>query len=1053
MNTNTNTNTNTKENCTKKVEKPKNDNRIKYGPIKNAKNKKPFSKNNSKNIKAKTEHFKNVSNSDFLSHSIKDIINNIQNNNRLLERISYLQLWWKTIFQIIKIQKYLRGFLYRIKLLKLLELKEKIVYGIIQLSKAMKIILYKKLTSIMKNKLFKQKYYFNKWNNLITKKNILQKLKKNKVKKKEKNKETKKMKSESVTKRELPKIRKKEEPLPERMSTIDKSSKKLGLSPTKKISDDISLSSKKNGLETSRINTEKNIRKIFGTKNNSMERKRTKKSENNMTNITSNKTLKHQRSNKKQCQFYKTSSNFLNNKSHNQIKKNKLSKNNLKNVSNISKKNTNIQKYKKVNRNRNKKIKSDDLGDGLNKYKSYNIESTRKKIGNSAKKNSQLEYISKHENRFHCPKEIYYLNKNKKKYQNQALKIEKLDTSGIKNYERNGDTIKNDDNISNSHIRAKSLENRPKKKYKSFIQNMVNIKKISNDDSCLKSSNINRIKDDISLNKNENAIKPSLSIDEQKKIVKSKTKILKKGKRKRNKKSSGLKDSSKVKNKKKSILVLIYFKLWKTKNTNKKIINKLRAISIISNSIEKLIYKNSLNIFIKSLQKIKKYKILSYYFNIYRNIIFKKIILQKLKEYIKTNIKKIKNNKIENNTNINNNNNNKDNSKNNNIINSKNNNKDKNNIVNLIEISPYTNTKVDSKIKNNFIKNEINKKLLKLLKIKQKLIEYHIKRKHILKWKLLTYQYEPNLKTGIQNFKNFYNKHKNDKDDNDRINSSYHKKRVKYHKNFNLEFSFDGDNNKLYNKKIVYYNNNNNNISTNKEDYFNKSQPEINNFNNFEGISINKDDIFNNTHSLINNFNNFNNYNNYNNYNNNYNSAQKRYKYPNLNTSAPYEEPNNINININLITKSPLQKGVYQKKKIINYKNNNINKNTDNSAILRDLDKSNYELNHTADNNTNNNDFLNNSMIMRRKNNMNNIYYPKHVSPNLIDNESDYETQKYFMNEQPEFPHKKNIGDNSMAYKKINIRYQKMYYDNDLNSEHRHINFGILEEQTNEGTN
>ena len=50
----------------------------------------------------------------------------------------------------------------------------------------MKIILYKKLTSIMKNKLFKQKYYFNKWNNLITKKNILQKLKKYEVKKKRK---------------------------------------------------------------------------------------------------------------------------------------------------------------------------------------------------------------------------------------------------------------------------------------------------------------------------------------------------------------------------------------------------------------------------------------------------------------------------------------------------------------------------------------------------------------------------------------------------------------------------------------------------------------------------------------------------------------------------------------------------------------------------------------------------------------------------------------------------------------------------------------------------
>ena len=42
-----------------------------------------------------------------------------------LEKVKFIQLWWKTIFQIIKIQKHLRGFLYRQKLIEELDRLQK----------------------------------------------------------------------------------------------------------------------------------------------------------------------------------------------------------------------------------------------------------------------------------------------------------------------------------------------------------------------------------------------------------------------------------------------------------------------------------------------------------------------------------------------------------------------------------------------------------------------------------------------------------------------------------------------------------------------------------------------------------------------------------------------------------------------------------------------------------------------------------------------------------------------------------------------------------------
>ena len=64
-----------------------------------------------------------------------------------------------------------------------------------------------------------------------------------------------------------------------------------------------------------------------------------------------------------------------------------------------------------------------------------------------------------------------------------------------------------------------------------------------------------------------------------------------------------------------------------------------------------------------------------------------------------------------------------------------------------------------------------------------------------MKWKSIDKQFEQNLTTGFNNMKEFYlkfrNNNKNEKEDErQRINSSYHKKRVYYHRNANFETSF-----------------------------------------------------------------------------------------------------------------------------------------------------------------------------------------------------------------------------------------------------------------------
>ena len=1003
--------------------------------------------NNTKHKKAKTNiikkinSFKNVGDIECMNDLLKDrkeksenndaenIIKKIKENKKLFDKISYLQLWWKTIFQIIKIQKYLRGFLYRIKLLKMLELKENIVYGVIRLEKIVKNHFCKNIIAFIKDKIVqKKKYYFEMWNNFLTKKIIIHKLKtfdKYKIMKLEKmhhidktskNKNTKKLKSDSIKKRNKDYGHNKD----------NDENKNKNVFFVEKI-----LELKKAELKTERISTDRNIQNAMGIKNNSIE-KRPKKSVKFNTNINNNK---------RPCKFYKTSSNFLMNKSQNQIKNYKFgSKSNLNNLNQakLSKKNTNIQKYKQLNKYRNKKMPKGLLDTNLNKFKSYSIESSqnKNKANNNItknvkpKKNSELEYISTHENRFHCPKQLFSLNKNKNNLKkSSSIDLEKLENS-FKNTKDNGiENDKENPECKNDNIRAKSLETRHKKKFKSFVQN-VNIKNIKNEDNLQK--NLNTMK----LPKNE----------DNKRIMKSKTKVMKKTKKKKKQnQKSILKNSNKISHKFKNKTTLHWLKKWKMKNIKKQIISKLKCISILNNIIKKNLYLKNGFLFIKFLYDIQKMKIISDNFNKYKNIVFTKIILQKLKEnrIVKENIKENKdktnnsidiniNDKMEENLNKIKDEKEKEKENNNGIIEKK---------INIIEISPINDIKIISKIKNNKTKIESKFKLQKLIIIKKRIEENSIKEKLFQKWKISINKFESNKNQDYQNIKDFYfnlktnnKKEKVNEFDNEhqRINSSYQRKRVKYHPSY-LESSFNEE--KSYNKKILNNKeNNNNNLTTlKKEDYLNKSQPQISNYENF---------------------NNFNEYNN----------SQHRYFISNIFTSPKYDENKNnnvnkntyININYNYISNSPIQSGIYKKKRIINSKHSNINKNANvnNSCLIGEVNKSNFELNNTMEKEK---EFLNNSMVMskRRIKQNNDIYFPKHINPNMVENETDYKISKIYIKEQPEFYSKIKIENmnNNFDYKKTNIRYQQMYYENDLNSEHKQINFGVLDEQTNEGTN
>ena len=94
-------------------------------------------------------------------------------NKIFLEKIKFIQIWWKTIYQVIKIQKYIRGYLFRIKLISSLEEKEGYIDKVLCMSKIIKKIFFYRFYKILAAYKPGKKYYFFKWNEASSKKLIL----------------------------------------------------------------------------------------------------------------------------------------------------------------------------------------------------------------------------------------------------------------------------------------------------------------------------------------------------------------------------------------------------------------------------------------------------------------------------------------------------------------------------------------------------------------------------------------------------------------------------------------------------------------------------------------------------------------------------------------------------------------------------------------------------------------------------------------------------------------------------------------------------------------
>ena len=166
-----------------------------------------FSQNNIKSIDINLNSIKATENNTSKDKKIKIIRKNKKNkkseskytNNKYninyMKNLKFIQLWWKTIFQIIKIQKNIRAFLFRIKLMKYLDKSERIFNNILYFSKIIKKIICKsaflkfffQINKMKTIEISKSRKFINKFKNLKIPKNI-------NIEKKSKNNSSKKYK-------------------------------------------------------------------------------------------------------------------------------------------------------------------------------------------------------------------------------------------------------------------------------------------------------------------------------------------------------------------------------------------------------------------------------------------------------------------------------------------------------------------------------------------------------------------------------------------------------------------------------------------------------------------------------------------------------------------------------------------------------------------------------------------------------------------------------------------------------------------------------------------
>ena len=355
-----------------------------------------------------------------------DVINEIKNNEKFIERIKYIQLWWKTIFQIIKIQKYIRGFLRRAKLLKIFSFELRINSGIALLSQTIKNVIYKILKENIKT-FFKRKIKLES----PRKKNTKMKNNKSIEFRKSSNKNINNINNINNDQLSFEKIFMTSRKLKHKQKPKIKNNKLIFNTNTKisKILQQRILTKQKN-LNNDKINPE-----------------------NESIRITQHVPAQ------RVCQFFNTSSNF------------NIKKKNLNNNNNINTKMNKAEISHKVAHKTKKLIKYRNDVNNMNKFKSYRPESIQNKsekknaVNNNTtdrssnlKKKLELEYISTHESKFYCPKKLFNLNNDKSNNEN-IIRVQKKIFKNKNN---------NNEKESENNLRSRSLEYRTNQNNREF---------------------------------------------------------------------------------------------------------------------------------------------------------------------------------------------------------------------------------------------------------------------------------------------------------------------------------------------------------------------------------------------------------------------------------------------------------------------------------------------------------------------------------------------------------------------------------------------------------
>ena len=169
----TNTNYNSNKHIIK-VKKKKLYNELIPIPIKHKnKLKNDFEKKNLYNAMGNAKYIRRYQYSNNIIQQYKE---NQKMEQIFFNKIKFIQIWWKTIFQIIKLQKSIRGYLYRIKLISILDKSEKYIDKVLNLIKSIKKIFLCKFITYLAVYESSKKYYFYKWNDINNKKKIIKKL-------------------------------------------------------------------------------------------------------------------------------------------------------------------------------------------------------------------------------------------------------------------------------------------------------------------------------------------------------------------------------------------------------------------------------------------------------------------------------------------------------------------------------------------------------------------------------------------------------------------------------------------------------------------------------------------------------------------------------------------------------------------------------------------------------------------------------------------------------------------------------------------------------------